>query len=222
MKYRLIKPINPTLSTMQQILTNRNIPLKDIFKYLNTTDDVVSSPLAFGKELMKEAATTLISHIQYNEPILIVVDSDVDGFTSAAILINFLHDLFPSWVESKLRYVLHSGKQHGLKDHIENILYSNIYKLIITPDSGTNDVEECKKLFNHNTTVLILDHHLQQEENPYAILINNQIQNYPNKQLSGAGVTWQFCRYLSSLMNRKEIAEKYIDLVALGLNLYRG
>lgn len=61
-----------------------------------------------------------------------------------------------------------------------------------------------------------MDHHLQEQENPYAIIINNQIQDYPNKQLSGAGVTWQFCRYLDLIIKEK-YADKYIDLVALGL-----
>ena len=49
---------------------------------------------------------------------LVIVDSDCDGFTSSAILINYLHDFFPSWVETKLNYIFHEGKQHGLSDHI--------------------------------------------------------------------------------------------------------
>lgn len=51
-----------------------------------------------------------------------IVDSDCDGFTSSAILINYLHDFFPNWVETKLNYIFHEGKQHGLNDHILNIL----------------------------------------------------------------------------------------------------
>ena len=46
-------------------------------------------------------------------------------------------------------------------------------------------------------------------------MINNQLSNYPNKELSGAGVTWQFCRYLDSLL-QKDFANNYLDLVALG------
>jgi len=61
-----------------------------------------------------------------------------------------------------------------------------------------------------------MDHHLKEQDNPYAIIINNQIQEYPNKELSGAGVTWQFCRYIDSILN-VNYADKYLDLVALGL-----
>jgi len=48
-----------------------------------------------------------------------------------------------------------------------------------------------------------------------AICINNQLSDYPNKFLSGAGVAWQFCRYLDKLMNINK-ADEYRDLVALG------
>ena len=49
MKYKLIKPINSNYSVIEQILTNRNIPLNLISKYLNTTDEVINSPLCFGE-----------------------------------------------------------------------------------------------------------------------------------------------------------------------------
>ena len=48
-----------------------------------------------------------------------------------------------------------------------------------------------------------------------AIVLNNQLSNYPNKQLSGAGVVWQFCRYMDRLRGGNT-ADEYIDLAALG------
>ena len=63
---------------------------------------MINSPLNFGEELMREAASILIKHIQNEDSVLIIIDSDVDGFTSSAILINYLHNLFPSWVENKI------------------------------------------------------------------------------------------------------------------------
>ena len=41
------------------------------------------------------------------------------------------------------------------------------------------------------------------------------MSDYPNKELSGVGVTWQFCRYLDSL-GGNTYANDYLDLVALG------
>ena len=156
----------------------------------------------------------MVKTIAAEQKAVVIVDSDCDGFTSAAVLINYLHDIFPQWAESQLDYVLHSGKQHGLNDHIDNLLNAN-YSLVLIPDAGSNDVEECQKLKEQNTNVIILDHHICDFENPYAYVINNQSSDYPNKELSGVGVVWQFCRYLDSLLN-KDYANQYLDLVALG------
>ena len=65
--------------------------------------------------------------------------------------------------------------------------------------------------------MLVLDHHDAAKISEYAIVINNQLSNYPNKELSGAGVAWQFCRYIDKLLGINN-AEKYRDLVALGLD----
>ena len=214
MKFELIKPIIPHYSVTEQILTNRGIKKADIPHYLHTTDKDVNDPSAFGEELMKEAAVKLITNIQLGHKCFIVVDSDCDGFTSAALLINYLHDVFPSWVENNLEYGIHTGKQHGLSDFITSLLAEN-YSLVIVPDAGSNDTEYCKKLVDNVTDIIILDHHICDIENPYATIINNQNGPYPNKELSGVGVTWQFCRYLDELLE-ENYADQYLDLVALG------
>ena len=96
MKYQLLKPINSNYSTIEQILTNRNIPLNEIEHYLNTTDEDINNPEDFGEDLLKAAARNIIEHVQKEEQALVIVDCDCDGFTSAALLINYLHDLFPN------------------------------------------------------------------------------------------------------------------------------
>lgn len=56
----------------------------------------------------------------------------------------------------------------------------------------------------------------------FAVIINNQLSDYPNKELSGVGVVWQFCRYIdmyfSNPRNYKvcKVADNFLDLVALG------
>ena len=37
--------------------------------------------------------------------------------------------------------------------------------------------------------IVILDHHESDIENPYATIVNPQLNNYPNKALSGSGWT---------------------------------
>lgn len=222
MKYKLIKPINPSYSIVQQILTNRNIPHNEIQHYLYTADSDINAPEALGQDKLKAAATLLIKTIQSDNQALVIIDADADGFTSSAILINYLHDLFPVWVENKLTYRVHDGKQHGLNDHIEWILKvisdpldNRNYSLVILPDAGSNDVEECKKLSEKNIKTIVLDHHLCDQFNPYALVINNQLCDYPNKDFSGAGIVYQFCRYIDKLLQINN-ADNYLDLAALG------
>lgn len=215
MKYKLIKPINDNYSTIEQILTNRGIQLNEVYHYLHTTDNDINPPELLGEQKLQAAATSIIKTIQSNLQAIVIIDSDADGFTSAAVLINYLHDLFPCWVQNKITYVVHSGKQHGLNDHLKTILSHN-YSLVIVPDAGSNDKQECKILKENEREIIILDHHICDEENPYAIVINNQLSDYPNKSLSGVGVVWQFCRYLDKLLKTNN-ADNYLDLVALGL-----
>jgi single-stranded-DNA-specific exonuclease len=92
---------------------------------------------------------------------------------------------------------------------------SHNFKLVFCPDAASNDYQYHTILKDNNIQVIILDHHEADHEPTDAICINNQLSDYPNKQLSGAGVTWQFCRYLDKITN-KNIADNYIDLAALG------
>ena len=104
MEYTLNKPlfpINENSTLVERVFANRGIDPHDVEHYLHTTQDDVLDPLLIDN--MEEGAKMLIQHIAQNDNVLIQVDSDCDGFTSAALLINYLHDLVPSWVESNLK-----------------------------------------------------------------------------------------------------------------------
>jgi single-stranded-DNA-specific exonuclease len=214
MKYKLIKEIDEKLSPIQQILFNRGIQLSEIHHYLNTTDNDICSAEMFGSEVIKSAATVLITAVKEEKDMLVLVDCDCDGYTSAAIFINYLYDLFPAYVDNHLKFFLHENKTHGLSDCLEYI-ENNDFKLIVIPDAASNDYEYHKKLKEEGRDIIILDHHEAPQVSEDAIVINNQLSNYPNKQLSGAGVVWQFCRYLDTLLGGNN-ADQYIDLAALG------
>ena len=214
MIYKLINEINPNYSAIEQILTNRGIALEDIPSYLGTTEDDINSFNLFGEENLKRAATALFSTIEAGDSALVVVDSDCDGYTSSALFINYLYDLVPQWVETKLKWIIHDGKQHGLSDLT---IDSDIYKLVVCPDSSSEDYIYHKALTEQGLKVIVLDHHEAIMESEDAIVINNQLCDYPNKHLSGVGVTWQFCRYLDSVLGTDH-SRQYLDLVALGLD----
>lgn len=97
MKYKLINEnIDASLSAVEQILVNRGIKYNEIHHYLNTTDNDINDAEAFGTERLKAAAFALIKTINNNDDAIIIVDADCDGFTSSAILINYLYDFFPT------------------------------------------------------------------------------------------------------------------------------
>lgn len=214
MKYKLIKEPDNSLSAIQQILYNRGISLNQIHHYLNTSDLDINSFDGLGIENLKNAAAALVSTIQNKKNMLIVVDSDCDGYTSSAILLNYLYDLFPSFIENNVKYYIHEGKEHGLLD-VMNYINEHDFDLIILPDSSSNDYGYHKELYQNGKKIIILDHHEAEYISPYAIIINNQLSDYPNKDFSGAGITWQFCRFLDKLLGSNN-SDNYIDLVALG------
>ena len=136
MDYQLKAPRIPQYSAVEQVLTNRGIKLQDIPHYLNTTDDDIIEPATIDR--IENGAKMLVKHIAQNDKVLIQVDSDCDGYTSAAALMNYLYCLFPAFVQNNIFYRVHAGKQHGIvPDDIDKDI-----KLVIAPDSSSNDYLE--------------------------------------------------------------------------------
>ena len=92
---------------------------------------------------------------------------------------------------------------------------SHNFQLIIVPDAGSNDYDAHAALKGEGKDIIILDHHLADKVSDDAIVINNQLSDYKNKDFSGVGIVWQFCRYLDQQLGGNN-ADNYIDLVALG------
>ena len=214
MNYQLIVPdkkyYNHNLSAVERVLTNRGIELADIPHYLNTTNNDILPPSSIAN--MKEGAKMLMKHVSANHPIFIQIDSDADGYTSSAVLINYLNYLFPFFVQNNISYRLHNGKEHGV---IVNTVPEGT-KLVIIPDAGSNQYEEHKQLQEKGIDVLVIDHHESDQISPCACIINNQLCDYPTKSLSGVGMVYKFCSYIDELLN-VDYADRLLDLVALGL-----
>ena len=198
---------------LENLLAARGVT--DINKYIHPDAACLHDPSLFDN-IRKGAALLKQTIDKENSLILIIVDCDVDGFTSAAIIWQYIKLIAPS---QYIIYELHEHKEHGLEDHIEKILNSNRhYDLIILPDSSSNDYEYHEALGKIGTRCLVLDHHEAVEPySEYAVIINNQLScHYPNKDLTGAGITWQFCRFYDSIMNY-QYSNIFIDLAALGV-----
>ena len=213
MKYKLIAKPNKNYSPMQQILVNRGIDVKDIEHYLKTSDADILNPDLLDN--MEEGVKRLVSTIKNQEKIFLIVDCDADGFTASAALVNYIYKVFPSAMDL-LSIQLHEGKEHGIEEKWLEEIVANEYKLVICPDASSNDYEQHKFLKDNGIDVLVLDHHDAEEVSENAIIINNQLSDYPNKTLSGVGVVYKFCSKIDELMKIKE-ADTILDLVSLGM-----
>ena len=210
MEYKLISEKNDNLSVIQQVLINRGIALKDIDHYLNTTENDNLDPSLI--ERIKDGVMILIKHINNNDKILLQVDSDCDGYTSSSLLLNYLYQLFPYYVQNNILYRFHSGKEHGI---IVSTIPEDV-KLVIAPDSSSNDYEQHKELSEKGIDILVIDHHEAEKVSEYACVINNQLCDYPTKSLSGVGMVYKFCQLIDKILG-KNIIDNYLDLVALGI-----
>ena len=213
MKYKLIAKPNKNYSPMQQILVNRGIDVKDIEHYLKTSDADILNPDLLDN--MAEGVKRLVSAIKNQEKMFLIVDCDADGFTASAALVNYIYKVFPSAMDL-LSIQLHEGKEHGIEEKWLEEIVANEYKLVICPDASSNDYNQHKFLKDNGIDVLVLDHHDAEEVSENAIIINNQLSDYPNKTLSGVGVVYKFCSKIDELMKIKE-ADTILDLVSLGM-----
>jgi single-stranded-DNA-specific exonuclease len=203
-KYQLIGK-NNLLEPIGTILRNRGIEDIQSFLHVSEKEIIHWSKL---KNIVK-AADCLLGHIKKGSKIYIQVDADPDGYTASATLINYLTKIFP---DININWRLHEGKEHG-------VIVSEVpddVNLVIIPDAGSNQFEEHKQLKERNIDVIVLDHHECSEESEYAIVVNSQLSpDYPNKQFSGVGITYKFCKALDDTLGVKH-ADEYLDLVAIG------
>jgi len=87
--------------------------------------------------------------------------------------------------------------------------------LLLILDSSSNEVEACKNLSN-NMDIVIIDHHIVDEENPHCILVNPQNDNYPNKNICTGVLAFKFVETLDFHFKKVDV-HNYIDLVAVTL-----
>lgn len=198
------------------LLTARGVT--DVDAYMHPSPAALQEPEALKNIGM--AAALYLRIVLKDEPpysrVLIIVDSDNDGYTSAAIMYQYTKLVN---CHCQIDYWLHEGKQHGLQDHIDKLMTEDVsYDLIILPDSSSNDAHYHDMLDGINVPCLILDHHITDTPlSDNAVVVNNQLSpNYHNKELTGAGVVYQFCRFLDKKLGQNW-ADNFIDLAAWGI-----
>lgn len=136
-----------------QILLNRGILNPD--EYLNLNDSCLYDYHLLDN--IEEAVKCFVAHYEKKNKIGVLVDSDVDGYTSASAMINYIKRTDENY---PVEYILHKEtKSHGLDGLDRDVVIPEDIKLLIIPDASTNDFKPCSDLIDRGLDIIILDHH---------------------------------------------------------------
>ena len=194
MKYQLrtknYNDIETTEMALHDLLLDRGI--QKPIEWLQPNYSYEHSPLLF-KEMGKSIEMLRAVLKNPEATITVVVDSDLDGYTSGAIILTLLKNIQRG---QDINFILHPNKEHGIV--LEDI--SEETNLLIVPDAGSSQKQEHLKLLENGMKIIILDHHEMVNDMEYGeykdniAIVNSQEEGYPNHALSGAGVALKFAQ----------------------------
>lgn len=128
--------------------------------------------------------------------------------------------IFLKQLDYKIIPLIHSDKKHGISQEIMDILLTKEPSLLWIADAGTNDTEQCKQLSELGWKIVISDHHICSQDNPYAIIVNNQMSpNVINKQGCGCLTTWHCLHYINSQLANSLISYPMIATLSDSMNI---
>ena len=186
---------------VDKIFQDRNIV--KIYDFIYPTEDSLLPYTALKN--IEEAFQIVDDGITNDKSYLIIADTDIDGCTAGAVMYKYLKQH-----TDKVNIYINEGKKHGISDFAAGDFDSDI---IIIVDSI--DRSECYDRFK-GRKVIILDHHIIPDNFCADVTLVSSANDYPNPQLSGAGVVWKFCKYCDE-MYLTDYADELTDLAACGI-----
>lgn len=226
-------------------LKNRKINLEKISELQNGSLDFCRDfdiGNVFGLNEKYDWARDLLDQIKMvgkdSINIAILVDPDGDGFSSGALMYDYLHDkLGVKHIETMLPL----SKDHGIEAFYKKNALSNFWRkidVLILPDSSVNDLKTITSLHdNFNIVSYVIDHHILENDienfvfskkyQKFFKVVSDQlsIDQKITREFTGVGVSWLFCKRLDQLLTKdyQELVEDnhvnanlYLDLVAIG------
>ena len=190
---------------------------------LNLSPDVLCNPYKFKN--INQAVDLFHHHVSWLKGnIHIIIDSDVDGLTSASTIYGYIK----KYSSIECTYDTHTKKQHGVYEDIVSRIPQGT-DLLIVPDAGSDErsYDWIKYIVDHGCDVIVLDHHeisgwkdgvYESDKGNMAVLVNNQDGSYDNPTLSGVGVVFKFLEVMDELHEHPEVeARDFLGYVALGM-----
>jgi len=212
---RLREDLNDLPYVLARLLADRGIrSFEDARIFFRAGLDELHDP--FLMKDMDVAVNRLTKAVDENEKILVYGDYDVDGTCSTALLTSFLKQL-----GADVDYFVPNRFEHGYglsTAGIDHCLETGA-NLIVALDCGITAVEEAAYTRSLGIDLIICDHHTPHDQIPDAVAVLDAKRidcPYPFKELCGCGVAFKLVQALLITLGKKsELAEPYLDLVAL-------
>jgi single-stranded-DNA-specific exonuclease len=211
---------------LKQLLLTRGVAEKDLARHTSPTmRDFLPDPSIFRD--MEAAAERIVQAILTDEKITVYGDYDVDGATSAALLIDLLRQL---GVEANYYIPDRLLEGYGPSGEALVRLAEEGSSLVVTVDCGAMAFDALEQARAAGLDVIVVDHHKCAAENPPAVALVN-----PNRldecdeaashgHLAAVGVAFLLAVELVRTLRKRDFfaanAEpdlmSLLDLVALG------
>jgi single-stranded-DNA-specific exonuclease len=166
---------------------------------------------------MQQSVERLARAIQAGECIGVWGDFDVDGQTATALLVEGLKELGAQVIS----YIpVRARESHGVNLPGLEAFLGRGAQLLLTCDTGIDAVAAADYARQRGVDVIITDHHDLPKRLPRALaLVNPKFlpPEHPLATLPGVGVAYKLLEALYAHFGRAGEAERFLDLVALGI-----
>ncbi|MCD6109536.1 single-stranded-DNA-specific exonuclease RecJ [bacterium] len=203
-----------TGSVVDKILENRGLANPDDLARFVKPDFKKGfyDPFLFAG--MDKIVNRIKTAISGGERIIVYGDYDVDGISGAAIMVLTLEHLGGK-VSYRLPHRLNDG--YGINEKYIDEFEKADVKLVVTVDCGISNAKEISIAKQKGIDVIVTDHHKIPENYPddaYEVLHPmRKDQNYPFKNLAGAGVAFKLSQ---ALLGDDPFVWSLLDLASLG------
>lgn len=211
------------IEPLARALAARNVSEADAAAYLEPTlKALFPDPSSFLD--MDRAAEVIVDALMKGRPSLVFADYDVDGASSAALLVRWFRAMgaeLPIYVPDREK------EGYGPSPAAFDRIKASGAELVITVDCGAAAYDAIAHAVNIGLEVVVIDHHLMREDPPAcSAVVNPNRPGCPSGQgiLAAAGVTFVLLAALNREARRHNLfadrpepdIRKLLDLAAMG------
>lgn len=208
---------------LAQLMVNRGLGDPDAARFfLDAQLDTAHDP--FLMRGMDVAVRRIVQAIENKETVTVYGDYDVDGVTSAALVVHFFRELgapFDYYLPNRME------EGYGLNDQALETIKERGSNLVITADTGITALSQVAHANKIGVEVIVTDHHqISVDGLPDALAVLNPHQpecNYPFKFLSGVGIVFKLAAGIRRGLldagwdeDKLPNLKKHLDLFTLG------